>query len=125
MAPCISSYVVFVKGSGEITGGVLASWVWLLVPYVVGAVILFGLSKPTVALGWLVLPVIVDTVIYDGVFVHPSSSTDAIAYAFSPAWNSFLFAATGRRSWVGSSGAGANNAAKAPSNNALERERGR
>jgi hypothetical protein len=91
----INTAVVVLCGLHEMSIGVLFVWVWIVAPYLVGAWMLWWIEKPELALGWLVLPVMIDFALFFSVVVNPKSSTAGVACAFSPLWNLLLFGPLG------------------------------
>lgn len=63
-----------------------AFWLWSLLPYLLGLVLLRFISPPA----WLagLLPVaLIDCAMYYSVFIAPQGSTAAVGLVIAPAWN--------------------------------------
>jgi hypothetical protein len=91
----VHSYTAFIKADGGASGFVIGLWAWALVTYGVGAVLLSRFRNSLAAVGWLILPAIMDLITYRSVFVSPQSSTAALGLLFAPLWNLLLLGPIG------------------------------
>jgi len=73
----------------------LGFWIWTLLPYFAGSLLLWGWNKPRAALGSLCLPIVFDLANHYAVFIKPESSTAALGMLFVPLWNLVLFVPIG------------------------------
>ena len=87
----LHTYTGFFKTDGEISFFTLKviglSWL----PYLVCLVFAIAIRNPLIPLCGTILPFILDLMMYDSVFIHPTSSTAAIGLLFMPLWNLVLF----------------------------------
>jgi len=95
VAILVHSYTAFFKADGGVGGFVIGLWAWSLVPYGVGAALLFVFRNSPAAVGWLILPAFMDLMTYRSVFVSPQGSTAALGLLFAPLWNLVLLGPVG------------------------------
>ncbi len=90
-AMLLHAYTGFFKGSREFISVNLGRIVWSWLPYLVCLLIAVGRRNPVIPLCGAFLPLIMDLILYDSVFIHPTSSTAAIGLLFMPLYNLALF----------------------------------
>ncbi len=79
----------------ELDGGISVFSVLLLLgtclPYLVSGLLLFRIQQSLIPTCGAILPLFMDALTFDSVFLHPNSSTAAINLVIMPFWNLLLF----------------------------------
>jgi hypothetical protein len=91
----LHTYTGFFKTSGgiDLLSLKIIGLSWL--PYLVCLMLVVAIRNPLIPLCGAMLPLILDLMMYDSVFIHPTSSTAAIGLLFMPLWNLVLFMPVG------------------------------
>lgn len=79
----------------------LGLWLWSLASYLAAG--LLSWRAIHAALGALILPALMDSATYYGVFIAPQGSTAAVGLFATPLWNLFVFVPVGAiiGGWLG------------------------
>lgn len=88
VAVALHAYEAFAKSSG---GPSLGFFLWALTPYILCLVVAAVSASSIPAVAGAVMALLFDLDAHDHVFVHPTSSTEALALLFVPLWNTLVF----------------------------------
>ena len=87
-AVTLHSYEHFVKVEGEPS---IMFFLWALLPYIVCLFVFLLSDSGAPAIAGAIVALALDAAAFDTVFVHPTTSTSALALLFIPLWSTIVF----------------------------------
>jgi len=84
-------YIAFVEASGGVSAFSLGLMLWSWLPYLLALILFLWLRNPIAPLCGVLGPFALDMLVYYDVFIHPRSSTAALALLFAPLWSLIIF----------------------------------
>lgn len=101
MGMLLHFYIAFFESSDGVDSFSLKLMVWSWLPYLICLALLLFKKNPTIVLGGATPLLVMDSVNYYGVFIHPTSSTASLSLLFIPLWNLVFFMPVGMLSVLG------------------------